>query len=342
LLKEEGNMIQWDIKEIEIVPKFPWKLSRSTTNKRTNFIIELKDSGFSGLGEVAYNARYGEKRELVLTKFEDFVGNCPEDLNNIEDLTDYLDQFSMPSSLRFGIESAFIHFLSNLSETPVCDLLGVPCITSISTSFSIPVIEAGGGENIEKFIKDHQLERFEALKVKVNSENPQEQIEKVASFYKGKLRIDANEAWKDPDQVLQFMDKVAHIPIEFIEQPMPSDFHDEYLYLKKESSLPLMADESLTSGPVNEYFQERFHGVNVKLMKAGGYLNALSQIRDARHRGLKVMVGCMLETSLGISSALNLCSSVDYVDLDGSLLLKDDPFEYLCEEHGRLFLSALQ
>ena len=339
LFAEEGNMIHWTIREVDIVPVFPWKIARSTTARRTNFIVQVESSGMGGQGEVAYGTHFGETRDLVLWKFEEFVGNCPPEVKGLEQLTNILDHMDLPLSLRFGIESSFVHFLAKLAGNQVWELLAMKQVTALKTSFSIPILAEG---EMEEFVSKYQLQRFTALKVKISADYPAINLEALRRMYRGSIRLDANEAWRDPDAVLAFVAKVRHLGIELLEQPLVAHLHQEYCYLKTHCSIPLFADESLRDGRIDGNFAQGFSGVNIKLMKSGGYVNAIRQMREAREQKLQIMLGCSLETSLGISSAFNVAAGADLFDLDGSLLLQSEPFGLLCEENGRLFMSQLQ
>jgi hypothetical protein len=146
------------------------------------------------------------------------------------------------------------------------------------------------------------------------------------------VNIPINEI--DTINLIQFLPKLKKYPILFVEQPMPAYLKEEYVYLKKHTPFPLMADESVLDRPDMSALEKQFHGINMKLMKAGGYLNGLRILNEARRRKMKTMVGCMVETTLGIHSAWNLCAGVDYADLDGCLILANEPFEMLNEENG--------
>lgn len=334
-------MFVWSIKEIELPLKFTWNISRNSSDIKRNFIVEVRNGAFSGIGEVAFNVRYNESRELILEKFEEFKQEAQQaDFNGIESVVAFLDRMDLPQSLKFGIESSFVHYVAKLSGKNVPQLLGTNTVSSVKTSFSIPIMEIS---KIEEFIKVNQLERFSVLKIKVNKDNATEMTNEVLRLSKVPLRVDANEAFTSTSDVLNFINSLTYSNrIEFLEQPLPASMHEEALELKKHSPLTLIADESVTSQDINEYYVDRFHGVNIKLMKSGGYLKGLKQLRQAKILGLKSMLGCMVETSLGISCALNLSSGVDYLDLDGFLLIKNDPFNVLSEENGRVFFSYIQ
>jgi glutamate racemase len=334
-------MYIWNIKEIELPLKFTWNISRNSSDIKRNFIIEVKNGSLSGVGEVAFNVRYGETREIILEKFEEFSqAASTQDFSGVENLVAFMDKLDLPQSLRFGIESSFVHYISIMSGKTVAQLMGTNTVSSIKTSFSIPIMEVG---KIRDFVIENNLKRFSTIKLKINDENALDLCREVLKCVEVPLRIDANEAFKSTSDVMKFLESLPDIDrVEFLEQPLPSDFHEEALELKKHTTVMLFADESVTKEEINQYYVERFHGVNIKLMKAGGYLKAVKQLRQAKLLGLKTMLGCMVETSLGISSALNIAGGVDYHDLDGSLFLKDDPYKLISEENGKIFYSYIQ
>lgn len=334
-------MFIWSIKEIELPLKFTWNISRNSSDIKKNFIVEVKNGSFSGLGEVAFNVRYHESRELILEKFEEFKSEASSvEFNGIESLVAFLDKMDIPQSLKFGIESSFVHYVAKLSGKTVPQLLGTNTVSSVKTSFSIPIMDIG---KVADFIKENNVNRFSVIKIKVNKENALDFSKEVMKLTQVPLRIDANEAFQTTSDVMNFISSFPDLKrIEFLEQPLPASFHEEALELKKHSPVILIADESVTKEDIGTYYTERFHGVNIKLMKSGGYLKGLKQLRQAKLLGLKTMLGCMVETSLGISSALQLAGGVDYFDLDGFLLIKNDPYNVLIEENGKIFFNFIQ
>lgn len=333
-------MFNWTIKEIELPLKFTWNISRNSSDIKRNFIIEVKNGSVSAKGEVAFNVRYGESREMILEKFEEFKSQAPADFTGVESLVSFMDSMDLPQSLKFGLESAFVHYISILSGKTVAQLMGTNTVSAVKTSFSIPIMEVG---KVEAFIKENNLHRFSVLKVKVNRDNAQDFCREILRLTNVPLRVDANESFETASETMKFLETFPDIKrLEFLEQPLKASLHEESLELKKLSPVLLMADESVTKEEIGAYYPERFHAVNIKLMKAGGYMRAVKQLRQAKLLGLKTMLGCMVETSLGISSALNISGGVDYFDLDGSLLLKEDPYNLIMEENGKIFFSHIQ
>jgi glutamate racemase len=332
-------MSNWNIREIELPLKFTWAISRNSSKKKTNLIIEYKAQNVLGLGEVAFNVRYNETLESVKAEFERFKMLCPKSLTTVGDLEPVFREAKICNSLRFGIESAFIHNMAHISEIPVTKIIGANSLSKVKTSFSLPIMEPG---KIQEFIKEFNLSRFSALKLKVGGESDLEVVKEVAKHFEGPLRLDANEGWENPELVMKWLETdLRGINIQFLEQPFKSSAHEEYLALKKISPVEIIADESVIDGEINRDLANQFHGVNIKLMKSGSYFKALNQLRAARELGMKTMVGCMIESSLGINSAMNIAYGVDYCDLDGFLILEKDPHNYVYEDGGTIFLAHL-
>nr|GFB96744.1 hypothetical protein [Tanacetum cinerariifolium] len=157
------------------------------------------------------------------------------------------------------------------------------------------------------------------------------------------LLVDGNEAWPDVDSLLRFLEQAAAVPglvVHLLEQPLPAALGDDYRYLRPRTAVPLLADESVTDEADFAEIARQFHGVNVKLMKAGGYQRGIDLLRRTRAHGLLPMLGCMVETSLGIWSALQISALADVHDLDGMLIVRDEPFGLVQEAEGQLALLA--
>ncbi len=325
----------WTIEEYCISLKCDWTISRSRSLKKLIFIVTFTEGEFSGKGEVAFNSHYGESEESIKRGFELFQRSYPKKIHHSKNYLNLLDELELDNSLKAGIDCAYTHFLAHLNGCSVQKILSVKKIDKVPTSFSLPIMNIS---EIGRFIQSWELQRFSSLKVKIEKKGGAEALKEIHRHYKGLLRVDANESFVSLEEVMNFLQEVRYLPIEFLEQPLPANLHRDYLALKKCSPFSLIADESLVDDQVTSDLAQRFHGVNVKLMKAGGYAKALRQLRDARELGMETMLGCMIETSLGISSALNIAHGVDYLDLDGFFFLEGEPFGLILEHHG--FLSS--
>lgn len=323
--------MEWRLKQLRLELKYVWKISRNASEYKENFIIEFEHNGIVGIGEVAPNVRYNENPQIIAEAFDKFKQSANKPIEELKDLMQYLDIHPLPNSLRFGLESAFIHWYCLANEMSIHDFLGVDKPGKVATCYTLPIMDP---EDVSKFFEAYQLQRFQSLKVKINDASALAMLEAIAAISKQPLMIDANESWKDVEQLIAFLPKLSKYPVLFVEQPMPAHLKEEYTYLKKHSPFPLMADESVLDQPDMSQLEKQFHGINMKLMKAGGYLNGIRILNEARRRKMKTMVGCMVETTLGIHSAWSLCSMADYADLDGCLILANEPFGMLKEQDG--------
>lgn len=328
-------MLRWHIESKPLHLKYTWKISRNSSDVKTNLFIRVADKLHVGIGEAAPNIRYGESAEHLTDQFESLVDSGLELIRSLEDLQILLSLHLPSNSLRFAIESAYIHFVCQQKGISVSQFLGVALPTAVPTSFSLPIMDPA---QVGDFIRSHDLNRFESLKIKVDQEQGLDLVRQVAAYSHRPLIIDANEAWPEPDALLQFLEQLRSFPVSIIEQPMPADRVAEYEYLKPRSPYDLFADESVTNRVDLNQLSKQFHGINMKLMKAGGYLNGLKILEETRRNGLKTMVGCMVETSLGIWSAMQLCQGVNQADLDGFLIIRDEPFGIVQEQEGKLFI----
>jgi len=326
-------MLSWNIEKLNLELKYDWAISRNTSTSKTNFIIRISDGKLTGAGETAPNIRYGETPEGIENEFGILSEKLPVGTISLRQFDEFLINLKISSALRFGIESAYVEFLAKSEDKTIYSFLGLEKPKPVETSFSIPIMSPS---NLKGFWETNNLSRFKRLKVKVELNSALDTINVISKFTNQPLLIDANESWTDPDLFLDFASELKSFNILFIEQPLPSNLVTEYQYLKKISNYEIFADESVTEKSDLNELVSQFHGVNVKLMKAGGYLNAISQLKKARALRLKTMIGCMVETTIGINSAYQISTLADYVDLDGFLLLKNEPFGIIKEENGEL------
>jgi L-alanine-DL-glutamate epimerase-like enolase superfamily enzyme len=215
---------------------------------------------------------------------------------------------------------------------PYYELLGIDPAAMPPTSYTI-------GMDIPEIVeaKVREAADFEILKVKMGSDDDHRVLESVRRVTDRPVRVDANEGWtlEEAQSRLEWLEAMG---VEFVEQPLPADQLEATRELRRTSPLPLIADESIHRAVDIPRLAEAFDGINIKLMKCGGLGEALRMITVARAHGMQVMLGCMVESSLAITAAAHLAPLVDYVDLDGNLLVESDPFVGATVEGGRLVL----
>jgi L-alanine-DL-glutamate epimerase-like enolase superfamily enzyme len=231
-----------------------------------------------------------------------------------------------------ALDAALHDLAARRLDVPLVELLGLDRSPLPPTSFTIgldPLDEtltkvAGSGE-------------FEVLKVKMGAPGDVERVEAIRAVTRQALRVDANEGWS-AEEALGKLARLAPLGVELVEQPLPAGRLEETRALRRHTRLPLVADEDVHCADDVPRLSGVYDGVNVKLAKCGGISEALRLIAVARAHGMKVMLGCMIESSLGIAAALAVAPLVDWVDLDGHLLVANDPFDGIPFEGGRLAL----
>lgn len=330
-------MINWTIETIILDLKYTWKISRNATDQKQNLIVVLSDGIHRGYGEAAPNIRYGETPELLTEQFRNIQQTLQDSSISGELLLRVFEEYSIAYALRFAIESAWQHFEAKRKKIAITEQLGIPAPEKITTSYTIPIMDPAV---MKSFYAENKLDRFPFVKLKINAQEGYEMTRYLASFCNQKIMIDANEAFSNPEECIYFLEKIKKLPVEFVEQPIPAGMNEESTYLKKYSPFPLFADESITHSADFGILKTQFDGVNVKLMKAGSYMNGIRLLTEARKRGMKTMIGCMVETTLGIRSGMNLCALTDYADLDSFLLVKEEPFQLISESDGELHFNT--
>ena len=315
--------------------KHSWTIARSTFLYKNNVILKLEKDGRFGLGEAAHNIRYGENLDTCTEAIELIKPKILElDPWHYVDVGQTIqDAFKGQSSAKAGVDIAMMDWAAKGLGVPLYQMLGIDAKKAPMTSFSIGIDRP---EVIKK--KVEEAEPYPILKIKMGGENDDEIMKAVRSVTDKVLRVDANEGWINRETAARKMEWLAKNNVEFVEQPMPAGMLEETAWLKERAEIPIIADEAIKSPVDIPQLAEAYDGINIKLMKSGGIQEALKEIWIARTFDLKVMLGCMVETSIGITAAAHLSPLVDYADLDGNLLLAEDPFEGVKVVDGWLIL----
>lgn len=296
--------------------------------------LEASD-GTVGLGEASPCRRYEESAETVET-FLRSVDPAQLDFGDLDASLATVRSLSMADfAAKCALDLALVDGAARRANQPVHAFFGLEFTEGRhTTSFSIGIDTPEG-----MAAKAVAAQAYPILKIKLGSPDDEASLRAVREAAPGRrLRVDANEAWHTKEEALRQIERLACDPgIEFVEQPMPSATPAADLaWLKARSPLPLMADESYQRAATVDTVTEGFDAVNVKLVKTGGVSGALEALRAARAAGLKTMLGCMIESSLLITAAAHLAELTDYLDLDGNLLVGNDPFHGTSAAGGRL------
>jgi L-Ala-D/L-Glu epimerase / N-acetyl-D-glutamate racemase len=300
----------------------PFTISRATDEEVEEIFVELELDGIAGYGEASPQDVYGESVESAaafLNGAEELLGDDPFALEEIERR---LAERPGEMAAKAAIDSALHDLCGKLTNQPVWRLLGLDR-AGPPTSWTIWLGDPDDMARRAERVGD----RFRRLKLKLGARdsNDVERVRAVRGVTDLPLQVDVNEYW-DLEEALENVCALLELGVEYVEQPLPAG-HPEGPRLKKESPIPIYVDEDVhTSKDVREA-AERAHGINIKLAKSGGIREAVRMAHVARALGLGVMLGCMVESSLGIAAACQVASLCDHIDLDGNLLLADDPWE---------------
>jgi L-alanine-DL-glutamate epimerase-like enolase superfamily enzyme len=319
-------------RRIDLPLRHPWTISRGTSQVRTNVLVRLTHEGLNGLGEAAPNSRYGEDWSTVLAALDrigPLLGEGPEDHGTVIDRM--AAQVQGHASARAAIDIALHDLAARRRGEPLYRLLGADPAKIPETSYSIgldaiPVMQE----------KAREAERFRILKVKLGTPADRDIVKAIRAVTDKPLYADANEAWTDPKQAIAMIRWMEGMGVVLVEQPLPAADLEGAKQVRDQVSMPVFADEAASSARDLEALAQAYDGVNVKVQKAGGLREARRMIEVARSLGLQVLLGCMVETSIGITASAHLAGLVDRADLDGNLLLRDDPFRGASVRAGRV------
>jgi len=329
--------VKLSVKRLELQLAHTWTIARASgTNISEVVVVELVGAdGTLGLGEAAPIARYKESVESV-EAFCKKVDPRGLSFSDVEGSMKYLDTISRHDmSAKCGLNIALLDGAAKKARKPLYEHLGLGFRGNQHvTSFTIGIDKP---EVIRK--KVAEAERYPVLKVKVGIPEDKANLQALREVAPTKpIRVDANEGWKTKEQALEMIEWLANDKhIQYVEQPMPSSTPvKDWIWLKQRSPLPIFGDESYHLAKDIEHAAQCFHGVNVKLVKTGGVSAGYEALQAARKAGLKTMIGCMIETSILISAAAHLAELCDYLDIDGNILITNDPYVGVTAEDGVL------
>lgn len=311
-----------------------WVIARGRTDVAKVIVVELTDDdGITGRGEAAPISRYKESPESV----EAFMRRIDSNqLRSIPQATAYLESLSAHDmAAKCAIDIALSDIAAKRAGKPIYDHLGLGFREKQHvTSFSIGIATPDEIRN-----KVMAAEKYPVLKLKLGGPDDKAALRVLREVAPEKtIRVDANEGWRTKEEALKNIQWLATDKrIEFVEQPLPaSTTPEDWSWLKQRSALPIFADESYHLADSAETAAECFHGVNVKLVKTAGITGGAAALKAARKAGLKTMLGCMIETSVLISAAAHLAELCNYLDIDGNILITDDPYQGVSAEKGIL------
>ena len=308
-----------------------WTIARGSADYKENVFVYYRREGVTGLGEAGHLTAAGQTAEQTQQGLDKLIplyeDADPWAFRNLEEEARRLPGVTAPALA--ALEMALWDWLGKKLGIPLYQWFGLDPHKRVPTSYTIGL---DSREVMQQ--KTREAGAFHLFKVKLGREDDEAIIRALRAVTDKPIRVDANEGWPDKETALRRIEWLARQGIELVEQPLPRRLIEETRWLKERTVMPIIADESVAVAKDIPALAGAFTGINIKLMKAGGIGEALRMFTVAKAHGLDTMLGCMVESSVGISAAAQLQSLARWVDLDGNLLLRADPFRGVRLEDG--------
>ncbi len=320
----------------EVLLEHPFGLAGSVSTKRKVVLCKIEHDGIEGYGEAAPSKYYGESPEAVIKSIEEYARQVsPEDVFYIRDLMKRIvEEGKATGSACAALNMALYDYAGKILNVPLYKMIGLKPRTELMTSYTI------GIDTIDVMMKKvEQAKDYPILKIKMGRDVNQDikVIKEIRKEFNKVIRVDANGGWtlEDAKKSIPVLEELG---IEYVEQPLERGEVEKTAELKEWSPLPIFLDEDVHTSNDVVRLSKICHGINLKLMKCGGITEALRMFELARALDLQLMIGCMIETSLAITAGAQVASFCDYLDLDGNLLITNDPFDGVKTVGGNLQL----
>lgn len=316
----------------------PWTITRGTAQYKENVLVYYKRDGLIGIGEAGHMTAAGQNAERTISEVVRLIPfyekvNPWEFYTISEQVRELLPDLSPAKA---ALDVALMDWIGKKLGMPLYQFFGLNPNKTVDTSFTIGVDTI---EVMKQKVKEAEV--YKIIKVKLaGKDNDRDVIQTIHAMTSKPIRVDMNQAWQNKEKAIIEVEWMAKQGVEMIEQPFPIPMIDETGWLKQRSPLPIVADESVETSHDIAKLAGAVHGVNIKLMKSGGLLEAYRMIILAQTLGMDVMLGCMIETSAATSAACQLQPLAKWVDLDGPLLIQNDPFQGLVFQDGHWILSG--
>ena len=324
------------LREYNLKLKHTFAISRESIDFQPSLIVELQNKGFSGFGEATSNPYYKttvpvmmQDLEKIRSLIETTTNETPEDFWAIIHPHLKHDMFAL-----CALDMAYNDLYARQKGKKLYELWNYTTENNPLTDYTI------GIASIEKMVEKMQELPWPIYKIKLGTKEDIAIVTELRKHTNAIFRIDANCSW-DVEETINNAVQLKKLGVEFLEQPLKADNWDGHKEVFKHSVLPIIADESCIIEEDVAKCHNHFHGVNVKLVKCGGLTPGRRMIQEAKKLGLKTMVGCMTESTVGISAIAQLLPQLDYVDMDGGLLLAEDIATGVTIDFGKISYSEL-
>ena len=334
LKKSKG--LNLTFKPYELRLKHAFNLAKSSRTVTPDVQVEIEYDGIIGYGEASMPPYLGESVKSVCTFLSKLDLKQFNDPFRLEEILSYVDSVEDGNcAAKASIDIALHDLLGKIMGQPWYKIWGLSPHKSPNTSFTI-------GIDSEKVVREklEEAKSYKVLKVKMGLDNDKELVQIIRSVTDVPICVDANQGWSDKYYAKEMVEWLSNKNCLFIEQPMPKEMLEETQWLREHSPLPIIADEAFQRLSDIPKLSRYYDGINIKLMKSTGMHEAYKMIVLARALGMKVMLGCMTETSCAVSAAAQLAPLVDWADLDGNLLIANDRFDGVKIVDGQVTVPA--
>ena len=313
-----------------------FNLATSSRTTTPVMLTTIEYDGYTGFGEASMPPYLGESHETAARFLSSVDLSMFDNPFLLEDIIDYVEKTGPGNhAAKASVDIALHDLTGKITGQPLYKLLGLNPLRTPDTSFTI-------GLDTPEVVKQkvNEAAPYKVLKVKLGRDNDRQMIEVIRSCTDKPLSADVNQGWKDRAYALDMAFWLKEKGVLFLEQPMPKEQVDDIAWLKSKSPLTIVGDEGIQNLEDLLKYKDVYSGVNVKLMKCGGIRAAYNMMKTARVLGMKVMVGCMTETSCAVTAAAHLSPLTDWCDLDGNLLISNDPYDGLKIVNGKVTLPG--
>ena len=330
-----GGRLNLSYKPYELTLRHAFNLAKSSRTTTPDVLVQLEYDGIIGYGEASMPPYLGESIKSVCEFLSKVDLSQFSDPFRMEEILEYVDNIAPDNrAAKASIDIALHDLLGKIMGQPWYKIWGLSPEKAPNTSFTIGIDTA---EVVRQ--KVDEAAPYKVLKVKMGLDNDKELVEIIRSKTDRPICVDANQGWTNKEKALEMCEWLAERNCLFVEQPFPKEMVDETLWLRERSPLPLIADEFLQRLSDVARAREAYDGINIKLMKSTGMHEAYKMAVLARGFGMRVMLGCMTETSCAISAAAQLAPMVDWADLDGNLLISNDCLDGMKIVDGKVTLT---
>ncbi len=335
IIKGNNSKMELTFKPYTLQLKHVFTIATSSRTTTPVMLTRIQYDGITGYGEASMPPYLGETHETAAAFLSKVDLSQFADPFDIENILEYVDSLAEKNAAaKASVDIALHDLIGKMIGQPWYKIWGYDKNKTPNTSFTIGIDKP---DVVRQKVKE--ADEFKVLKVKLGRDTDKEMIETIRLVTNKPLVVDVNQGWTDKEFALDMVYWLKEKGILMVEQPMPKEMRDENAWLTERSPLPTFADEAIQRIPEVVAAYGAYSGINIKLMKCTGMREANKMLNLARSLGMKVMIGCMTETSCAISAAAQLSPMVEFADLDGNLLIGNDPYEGVRVIEGRITLN---